>query len=292
MSSNVPYRLATTLIRAQSSSPLAGATRYSPFLNIAKSNTQGNEVRKTTFRPLASFLPLHTFTPALDVRQNITLRRPWTSISCRNFPSMHSTTTKNQGGVGASLGSEPLKNSSARSASIIYKDMRRQLHTNIWRSKIRGYKSSSTGSQSGSRSLDSAPLGKSNRRAETQRPDSSKATAPFLGNKHIIDRLPNIPHMHRPTKEELLAAATGFWSRLKVRFKWFSIRSARPFNVDEIGAFFSWFLLGHVLWVVLGTTTFFSLAIFAVNTVFAQGMRLSPSICVQLMTVQKHWPGG
>ncbi|KAL6716314.1 Mitochondrial distribution and morphology protein 31, mitochondrial precursor [Lecanora helva] len=89
-------------------------------------------------------------------------------------------------------------------------------------------------------------------------------------NRHIKDRIPDISHIHRPTREELLAAATGFWSRLKVRFKWFSIRSARPFNADEIGAFFSWFLLGHVLWIVLGTTTFFSLAILAVNTVFAQ----------------------
>lgn len=95
-----------------------------------------------------------------------------------------------------------------------------------------------------------------------------KAVAP---NKHIISRLPNIKQIHRPTKEELLAAATGFWARLKVRFKWFSIRSARPFNIDEIGAFFSWILVGHVIWIILGTTTFFSLAIFAVNTVFAQG---------------------
>ena len=89
-------------------------------------------------------------------------------------------------------------------------------------------------------------------------------------NIHLRDRLPTISHIHRQSREELLAAATGFWSRLKVRFKWFSIRSVRPFNADEIGAFFSWFLLGHVLWVILGTTTFFSLAIFAVNTVFAQ----------------------
>jgi distribution and morphology protein 31 len=78
--------------------------------------------------------------------------------------------------------------------------------------------------------------------------------------------------LHRPTKEELLAAANGFWSRLKVRFKWFSIRSVRPFNLDEITALFSWVLLGHVVWVVLGTTTFFSLLIIAINTVFAQGM--------------------
>ena len=78
--------------------------------------------------------------------------------------------------------------------------------------------------------------------------------------KHLMDRLPHMPQIHRPSKEELLAAATGFWSRLKVRFKWFSIRSARPFNADEIGAFFSWVLVGHVIWIVLGTTTFFSLA--------------------------------
>ena len=89
-------------------------------------------------------------------------------------------------------------------------------------------------------------------------------------SKQIRDRFSQIPQIHRPTRDELLAAATGFWSRLKVRFKWFSIRSARPFNVDEISAFFSWVLLGHVLWIILGTTTFFSLAILAVNTVFAQ----------------------
>ncbi|KAJ9198827.1 hypothetical protein DTO164E3_4917 [Paecilomyces variotii] len=89
-------------------------------------------------------------------------------------------------------------------------------------------------------------------------------------NKNLRDRLPHLPQLHRPTKEELLAAATGFWSRLKVRFKWFSIRSVRPFNFDEIAALFSWVLLGHIIWVVVGTTTFFSLVILAINTVLAQ----------------------
>lgn len=91
-------------------------------------------------------------------------------------------------------------------------------------------------------------------------------------NRNFMDRLPHMTNLHRPSKEELLAAATGFWSRLKVRFKWFSIRSVRPYNFDEITALFSWVLLGHVVWVVLGTTTFFSLLILAINTVFAQGM--------------------
>ncbi|KAH1278885.1 hypothetical protein KXV27_004772 [Aspergillus fumigatus] len=89
-------------------------------------------------------------------------------------------------------------------------------------------------------------------------------------SRHIMNRLPHMSHLHRPTKEELLAAANGFWSRLKVRFKWFSIRSVRPFNFDEITALFSWVLLGHVVWIVLGTTTFFSLLIIAINTVLAQ----------------------
>jgi distribution and morphology protein 31 len=84
---------------------------------------------------------------------------------------------------------------------------------------------------------------------------------------HLMDRL---PHLHRPTKDELLAAATSFWQRLGIRFKWFSIRSARPFNSDDISAFVSWILFGHILWIILGTTTFVSLAIFFMNTVFAQ----------------------
>ena len=82
--------------------------------------------------------------------------------------------------------------------------------------------------------------------------------------------MPQLPQFHRPTKQELLAAATGFWSRLKVHFKWFTIKSSRPFNMDEIVGFISWIALGHVIWFVIGTTTFVSLAILAINTVFAQ----------------------
>ncbi|KAK7924475.1 Mitochondrial distribution and morphology protein 31 [Apiospora marii] len=83
--------------------------------------------------------------------------------------------------------------------------------------------------------------------------------------------LPHLPHLpHRPTREELLAAANGFWQRTKVRLKWVSIRSMRPWNTDEWGAFLSFFLFGHLVWILLGTTTFVSLIIFSINTVFAQ----------------------
>lgn len=115
-------------------------------------------------------------------------------------------------------------------------------------------------------------------------PSLKKGVTSTMAQKHLMNHLPHMPQLQRPTKEELLAAATGFWSRLKVRFKWFSIRSARPFNADEIGAFFSWVLVGHVLWIFLGTTTFFSLAILAVNTVFAQGKPRPWTVSVLLTT--------
>ena len=136
------------------------------------------------------------------------------------------------------------------------------------------YKSSSFDAQERVKAHDEVKSKAYQARRDSTTPGSSKVVTSSPTNKHLMNRLPSIAQIHRPTKEELLAAAEGFWSRLKVRFKWFSIRSVRPFNIDEIGAFFSWVLLGHVLWVILGTTTFFSIAIFTVNTVFAQGIYL------------------
>jgi len=106
------------------------------------------------------------------------------------------------------------------------------------------------------------PIGKE---IEPVRPNPDPPSTGYLHLPHM----PKLPH--RPTKEELLAAATGFWSRLKVRFKWFSIRSARPWNIDDWSAFVSWFVLGNIVWVLVGTTTFFSLVILSINTVVAQG---------------------
>lgn len=104
---------------------------------------------------------------------------------------------------------------------------------------------------------------------EQQHPDHESLANSMSKYLHM----PHLPKMpHRPTKEELLSAASGFWERLKVRFKWHSIRSMRPWNADEWGAFVSWFLFGHLVWILVGTTTFFSLVILTINTVFAQGM--------------------
>jgi distribution and morphology protein 31 len=123
-----------------------------------------------------------------------------------------------------------------------------------------------------------------------KKPTSNESASKPESNLHNADadapmskyfHLPAIPHLpHRPTKEEFLAAANGFWERLKVRFKWASIRSMRPWNIDEWGAFVSWFLFGHLVWILVGTTTFFSLVILSINTVVAQGQFYQNSVQV------------
>jgi len=144
-----------------------------------------------------------------------------------------------------------------------------------------------------------------NRRLTTKRDTPSSLPSnpiPSQTPKPLFDRLPHLPHIHRPTKEELLAAATGFWSRLRIHFKWLSIRSFRPFNMDDISAFFTWILVGHVVWILVGTTAFFSLVIFLFNTVFAQetlakwiGNYLTQSSGIQVVfesAVVPNWKDG
>lgn len=78
----------------------------------------------------------------------------------------------------------------------------------------------------------------------TKHPGHAQDYIPLI--RRLLPHLPT-PHnpLHRPTKEELLAAATSFWQRLRIRFKWFSIRGWRRFNADDLSAFLSWFLVGN-----------------------------------------------
>jgi distribution and morphology protein 31 len=101
--------------------------------------------------------------------------------------------------------------------------------------------------------------------------DTPKAEAHHPAESSKYFSLPHaLPHLKRPTKAELLEAASGFWSRIRVHLKWLAIRSNRPFNADEIYALFSWILAAHFAWLLLGTTTFIMLTVFMINTVFAQ----------------------
>ncbi|KDR75127.1 hypothetical protein GALMADRAFT_226782 [Galerina marginata CBS 339.88] len=80
----------------------------------------------------------------------------------------------------------------------------------------------------------------------------------------------SLPHPHRPTREDFLNVATGFWQRLRIRFKWFTVRSFRKFNADDISAFVTWFVMSQTLWILIGTTTFFSVVFATINSLRLQ----------------------
>ena len=63
----------------------------------------------------------------------------------------------------------------------------------------------------------------------------------------------SLPHLHRPTRDDFLKVATGFWERMRIRFKWFTIKSFRKFNADDISAFITWFVMSQTLWILVGT---------------------------------------
>ncbi|RDB25152.1 Mitochondrial distribution and morphology protein 31 [Hypsizygus marmoreus] len=80
----------------------------------------------------------------------------------------------------------------------------------------------------------------------------------------------SVPHAHRPTRDDLLNVATSFWQRLRIRFKWFTIKSFRKFDADDISAFVTWFLMSQTLWILVGTTTFFSVIFAILNSLRLQ----------------------
>ncbi|KAF5386105.1 hypothetical protein D9615_002259 [Tricholomella constricta] len=80
----------------------------------------------------------------------------------------------------------------------------------------------------------------------------------------------SVPHPHTPTRDDLLNVATGFWQRTRIRFKWFTIKSFRKFNADDMSAFFTWFLMSQTIWILIGTTTFFSVIFAIVNSLRLQ----------------------
>ncbi|AOA64886.1 Mitochondrial distribution and morphology protein [Komagataella phaffii CBS 7435] len=59
---------------------------------------------------------------------------------------------------------------------------------------------------------------------------------------------------------------TTLLSKLKIRLKWFLIRQNRPYNIDELSAIFSWVVMGNLIWIVIGTTTFVGLLLYIADT--------------------------
>lgn len=69
------------------------------------------------------------------------------------------------------------------------------------------------------------------------------------------------------TKSQLLAQATSSFSRAWVHVKWPLTRNNRPLSLEDFSAVASWLVMGNLLWVVLGTTTFGLVAMYSVDQV-------------------------
>lgn len=91
----------------------------------------------------------------------------------------------------------------------------------------------------------SASASASSSSAPKARKDHAQDYAPFIRRLIASSSVIKQGSPHRPTKEELLGAASGWWQRLRIRIKWFTIRGWRRFNMDDLSAFASWFVVGN-----------------------------------------------
>lgn len=87
----------------------------------------------------------------------------------------------------------------------------------------------------------------------------------------LVKYTPPTGPLDRVGRAKLLSAAPTFLARLKIRFKLLLMRQIRPWRVDDFIAMFSWAFLANVAFVLLGTTTFFSLVLAAANSLQFQG---------------------
>ncbi|GAA6059641.1 hypothetical protein JCM10212_004144 [Sporobolomyces blumeae] len=149
----------------------------------------------------------------------------------------------------------------------------------------RTYATSSTneeGSSQGPSKQDPAPSDKVDRRGSghsLMNPVSHPVSKPYphylaslpSSLRRVAASLPSVAGEGRPpTRDQLLSLTTSFFDRLKIRFKWATIRSYRRFRADDWSAFFSVGILGTLGWFLLKTTSAFAVVFFVVNSLSSQ----------------------
>ncbi|GAA5879414.1 hypothetical protein JCM16303_003194 [Sporobolomyces ruberrimus] len=89
--------------------------------------------------------------------------------------------------------------------------------------------------------------------------------------RRVAASLPSVTQTGRPpTVDQLLSLTTSFFDRLKIRFKWATIRSYRRFRLDDWSAFFSIGIFGTLGWFLLKTTSAFAVLFVLVNSLSSQ----------------------
>ena len=111
---------------------------------------------------------------------------------------------------------------------------------------------------------------------QTPHPLVSKPYPHYLASlpsslRRVAASLPSVTGEGRPpTRDQLLELTTSFFDRLKIRFKWATIRSYRRFRMDDWSAFFSIGIFGTLGWFLLKTTSAFAVLFVLVNSLSSQ----------------------
>ncbi|KAG0074228.1 Mitochondrial distribution and morphology protein 31, mitochondrial precursor, partial [Podila epicladia] len=94
---------------------------------------------------------------------------------------------------------------------------------------------------------------------------SETGVTPNSSQSALVKYTPPTGPLDRVDRAKLLSAAPTFLARLKIRLKLLLMRQIRPWRVDDFIAMFSWAFMANVAFVLLGTTTFFSLILATAN---------------------------
>lgn len=88
-----------------------------------------------------------------------------------------------------------------------------------------------------------------------------------IKSRILEERKPKSAESSKVTKKFLLAQNSSAISRLWVHIKWPLTRNDRPLTMDDLSAFASWLVMGNLLWIILGTTTFVFVAMYFLDTI-------------------------
>lgn len=87
--------------------------------------------------------------------------------------------------------------------------------------------------------------------------------------RRLAATLPSPPG-RAPSQDQLLQLTTSFFERLKIRFKWATIRSYRRYRPDDYSAFVSVGMAGTLTWFLISTTSFFAFCFAVINSLSLQ----------------------
>ena len=90
--------------------------------------------------------------------------------------------------------------------------------------------------------------------------------SPISNNNSNLENDKKLPETKHITKAALLAQANNRLSRLWINIKWLLVRGKKTSKLDFSSAFISGMIMGNLLWIILGTTTFGLMVMYSLHS--------------------------